>query len=70
MLGTKIKLTLEMFIVDLTTLQDPSVTTGAVERVLATARFHMGNEKGSLSARIQQLTRNLTEGVFVSKRKR
>jgi hypothetical protein len=70
-LGTKIKLTLEMFVVDVTMLHDPSVsTTGAVGRILENARFHLEEREGALTARIKQLTRNTSEGARVPKRKR
>lgn len=65
LLGTKIQLALEMFIVDLTTLQRTTNT----ESVLTKARFQMSDQTGTLFARIKQLRRAAEEGVLVAKRK-
>lgn len=68
-IGTKIQLTLEMFVLDLTTLQHNN--NAELDDVLNRAQTHLTDPTGNtLKARIEKHKRALTEGVLIAKRKR
>jgi uncharacterized membrane protein len=64
-IGNKIRFALEMFIVDLMTLRDPSTSTRDVTDVLQLAETQLG----LLNTRIEQFARDARLGILRVKRK-
>lgn len=63
--GTKIRIVLEMFIVDVTSLTQTAQTADVLER----ANFHLSGRSGSITYRIEKYKQEVVEGIVASKRK-